>query len=644
MANNNLCMLFYTYMHIANVLPIVKSPISETLSYFSAKPVKKGDLVLVPLRKKSIYGIVTDVEDVVEQKARLRSAHFNLRKIEKVIGPSPLNESVIESALNIKDFYATSASLILESVIPETILGSFNKIQPSQPSIKKELKTDIKIFQTNEEERISFWKTHIREVFAQKKHVFIILPTIHLINEYQGLFERGIKEYVRTYSSKKRPKEIISLWDEIRTSDHPLLVIGTPQLISFFDERVGSIIVEYEHHNAYTLKERPFIDMRDFIELVSKNSGCPMIYGDQFIRTETIARYDNKELGSVRTPSFRFPNLSFIKTESLNSEDGSWDFFSLTLKKAIAKLEEKKEHLVIYVTRKGFAPVTECKDCKRVVSCSNCGAPLVLYKKGNTRSYSCNRCGNNEDSDRRCDNCDSWNLVPLGIGTETIQEEIKNRWKHIPVFVLDKHTTKKELEAEELILEFEKHKFGILIITDYGIPFLKGKYDKIAIASIDTMFAIPNFRMNEYILSKIIHLQELSNSPLLIQTSNQKEGLIEMINRGHLGTWHKEELSDRQALHYPPYGIIISVYKKGSDSEVKKWKQVFSEMFEKYNPYISTRFLNKEKKQLILTVILKTELSKWPNKYSPGKTKLSELIESLPPDVITIINPESIIW
>lgn len=143
--------------------------------------------------------------------------------------------------------------------------------------------------------------------------------------------------------------------------------------------------------------------------------------------------------------------------------------------------------------------MTLCKDCQETVSCEKCGAPLVLYMslQDKKRMFVCNRCEVNIDGDTTCAACGSWNLLPLGIGTDTVYEEVKKILPKTKVFQLNKESAKNSRGAKKIIKEFEENPGSVLVGTEMAFFYLKNKVPLSIIASFDSLWSIPNFRMGE---------------------------------------------------------------------------------------------------------------------------------------------------
>ncbi len=627
-------------MNIVSVIPITKNSAPETLTYFSAKDVELGMLVHIPLRKQTVLGIITEIKKVETQKSNIKSSHFNLRKIEKIIGPSPFKKELIDTAKMLAPYYATNMGSILTKIIPNDFIEKIESLKKNEDVVTKKTKSEIFTYQAPKEEREGYYKTLIRESFAKKESVFFILPSVHQVSLWADILKKGIERHVFIYTSNLSKKDKLKMWEDIRNSKSPILVIGTPQIIIFQKDDIGTIVLENENSDIYNIRERPYFDFREVIKMFAKETHTPLILGGRILRITTLALGEREKYQSIGSKNFRFPELAHLKLTPLKNDLDKFSLFSRPLEKVIREIHNTNQHLFIFVARKGIAPITLCGDCKKTVSCKECSTPLVLYNKKDKRVYLCNGCGFQTDADMFCENCSSWNLIPLGVGSERVLEEVKNINPATEIFLIDRDNTPTEREVKKQIKSFEESKNGILIGTEKAFEYLPEKIDKIAIASIDTFFALPDFRINEKIINLVLKLQEHTDIPLLIQTNHPEEPLFDYFERGNLLEWYKEELEDRKILNYPPYGALLTIQSYGNKSQTQKQRTEIENILSTYRPNIVTKKISK-KEEYTTHVLIKLKSDEWPE-YNKEKdiSEIQKLVSNLPPYFTVYINRE----
>src|SRR3989344_1139356 len=204
---------------------------------------------------------------------------------------------------------------------------------------------------------------------------------------------------------------------------------------------------------------------------------------------------------------------------------------------------EKNERLFIFAARRGLATATVCSDCGATLTCQKCGLPLVLHR-GKENYFLCHHCGQKKTAEIRCYICNSWKLKPLGVGTGKVAEEIAKRFPEIKIIRLDSDTSKTAREVMRRVADFEKNPGSILVGTELALQNINLPFDSAAVASLDSLMAMPNFRINEKIFSILLRLRFLARKNFLIQTRNPSWGALNQALAGDLAGFYQEELAE----------------------------------------------------------------------------------------------------
>jgi primosomal protein N' (replication factor Y) len=261
--------------------------------------------------------------------------------------------------------------------------------------------------------------------------------------------------------------------------------------------------------------------------------------------------------------------------------------------------------------------------------------------------FVCNRCNTEKNPETVCSNCGSWNLIPLGIGTDTVFEEIKDKFPKTKIFKLDKESVKTGKEAEKIVREFEKTPGSILIGTEMTFFYLKEKINLSIVASFDSLWSIPNFKMSEKIIQLLLSILGKTEKKLIIQTKNKDDPALLAIKSENLLPFVREELEDRKNLNYPPYKRFIKIIYLGDKIESIEAKKLLAELFKEYNPDIFSGFITKNKNQYVTNALIRLEPSKWslPELFhgSSIDQNLSNLLSSLPPSYEVSVDPEDLL-
>ena len=654
-------------MNIVTVIPLARGIPKENLDYFTIKNIPVGTIVSIPLRKKIIDGIVVNTENISQRKGVIKVSNFKLKRLESIKGTSFLPAPFWQAISKAKDYFATTSGALIYSVLPQIlweVLDNINLPKP-EPVETSNLKLEKLVLQTSLENRLDFYKKIIRQNFARKKSVFLCVPTIYDLEYFSKVLEKGISEFVHIIETDLPKKKFTKKLNDIFNTDHPILIIGTPihLYLTTLIRSIDTIIIEKESSEAYRTLSRPFVDMRIFAEILATQSDNKIIFADTMLRIETIYRVQNKELNELVPISFHIDNEVSKEIVNLKSQwrpvrqglrvapnviDGQKKkFFVLSneLKELIKSNIENKKHLFIFSLRKGLASLTICNDCHTILSCDHCNAPFTLYKTASDeRIFICNKCKNKKKADVKCSVCGGWNLVPLGIGIETIKDELKEGFDKAIIFKLDKESVKSHKQAENIIDKFYSTPGSILIGTEMAFYYLKSKVDFVSLVSFDSLYSIPSFRINEKIIKILINLEELAQDKILIQTKNPDEFILKEWYGNNLAQFYRQEIEDRERFFYPPFSTIIKITYQGSKENVEKEKNNMLEIFKEYNPSIFFGFVSKMKQNLIIQIVIRIQKNKWAFRDNlMVDEKLLAKLSSLSPSFTIQIDPESTI-
>ncbi|MFA5841597.1 MAG: primosomal protein N' [Candidatus Paceibacterota bacterium] len=638
-------------MKLVTVIPIARGVFRDTLTYWSGKEVALGAIVTVTVRSRPINALVVGVEDAGAAKANIKSAPFALKKITGV-KPDIFMPEFIRASERTAKYFATSMGSVLQAFTPKNILDvpisvPFAKNKPRTES--KNLKIEKLAFQTNDDERLTSYKSLVREEFAKKFSVFICFPTIEDVKRSAVLFEKGIKEYTFVFHSGLSKKTMLLEWARALKEKHPIVILATPSFISIPRDDIKTIIVEEENSRSYKTIQRPELDMRIFAEYYAEEHGAKLILGDSFLRTETIHRYNERELLEFTAVKFRLFNQAAgtiidMKKSRDTAVGKTWSALSYELRALIELNHREHENMFILAGRRGLAPTTVCNDCGTIVSCKNCGAPLVLHenKKGLKvkNEFLCHKCEAKQtiekDGEDRCEKCGSWRLAPLGVGIENVSMEIKAELPELKIFRIDSDTVKTDTAITKIINDFYNTRGAVLIGTEMALPYLQKPVDSSAIVGIDSYLIIPDFRINEKIFSLILSLRTKTRKAVILQTQEPERGFFDYALRGDLLPFYRKELLERKKFNYPPFTVLIKISWETKYERAEKETSDTAARLEGYSIHSYISPIPGKKTGLRANILIKIPHDKWVDE------KLLAILKKLSPKYTVSVDPDSL--
>lgn len=629
-------------MYIVSVTPIKRGLGKETLSYISPKPQEIGTVIEVPMRNKTERGLVLSCEDARNLKASIKELSFELRHIEPQEAKHYIQTPILEALNLLAEVYAVPTGSLLSILLPSDIEIPFTDTKTQKKN------SSFEFFAINAPTitRFDVYKGLVRDALAKKKSIYVAGATKSQAKNIFNKLKKGIEQssVLLIKDSKKHFTQSLS---QIAESTHPLLIVGTEDIVLNLRDDIETIIIENEHSRFWRKQTRPFFDRRSFLEYFAKIKKINLYIGDLLFQTETYNRIKEKEIteyGTLLSKIERPIKTIFVDTnpkELLPTETKErFSAFSKELKEMILYAIEKKRSMFIYGARRGVASQTICLDCRQAVTCHNCNAPVVLHKKqvGDKYVFSfiCHHCASKRDTLETCTSCGSWRLESFGIGIQKIAEEVLNLTGKAPL-TIDGDSTKTEKQIRDVIETFKKEG-GVLVGTDLAFDYLEQEsVNYSAVASFDSLFSIPDFRSEEYIMRILIELKLITCDYMLVQGRRANEELIETAFQGEIYKFIKQELELRKSLGYPPFKTFIKITIENKRELIKQDVEILFNLFKEYEKSTFPALIKSRRGYNIAHILLKIDNKDWPNEVLRNK------LLSLPPYMSVKVHPESVL-
>lgn len=610
-------------MHVITLAPIVRASAS-TLSYFSPISYPKGAVIQVPVRSKTHDAVVLDSEPAAALKTELRNADYTLRKIPETTPKYATNLLFLQALSEISEHTTAGMGALLKTALPQV---AFQTLEEKEPKVSRGDQFEYQYFQNLSGARREFFKNHIRASFADGRSIFILAPTSQKVEQLGMTLSRGIGKHTFILHGKLSAKRKRDVWNAAREHEHPALIISTPHFLALPRKDLGTIILEDEGSDMYEARERPFLDFRHLAREYARLLKIKCIAADTLVRAEVVEETTPSDGSRSVYPSAT--SSSIIDMNTYTTEGEGFRIFSPEVENVLKK--SNKEKIILYVTRRGTYPLTQCNDCGTIVKCKKCNYPLVLYEKKGKNTYRCHMCNRTYGTDIRCHNCHGWRLSLYGIGHDRVRQEVEKYVPDSPLFVLDE----KPEEKKALVEKFEAEKSGILITLSSGLEYITTAVDTVAVISIDPLFAIPDIGISEKIARLLLELRARAQKKFLIQTRNADEAVLEYVQRGDLTGFSENELADRKKFNLPPYTRFIKLRwsGRGATGVEKKVRRIL----EPYSPDIYSSFYRTPKGARIYNALISLDRDKWPDE------DLAQRLKGLPRSVGVNVDPVSII-
>lgn len=504
----------------------------------------------------------------------------------------------------------------------------------------------------------------IKHIFDRGKNILILVPEISLTPQLIDRFQRVFPDLVSVFHSKMSPGARYDSWKSILDGKKKI-VLGVRSAVFSPLKNIGLIIVDEEHEPSYKQEApEPRYNARDVAIIRAKIEGAAVILGSatpslESMENAQIKKYELFEI-KERADGAKLPIIKIINMTEARKLGKTKGSLSEDLLSAIEDKLRKKEGVILFLNRRGFAPVMECPECGFVHECDQCSVPLTYHKK--TNKLHCHYCGKTYTSSDTCPSCGNPELTEIGFGTQRIEEDLNAYFKERdvkPVIQrMDLDTTSTKGAHREILSNFAHGKTDILLGTqmvakglDFEIVTLVG------VINADLQLYQPDFRSSERTFQLITQVSgragrtEAKPGEVLIQTSHPSNFAIKAAVNNDYFSFFQEEIEHRMNANYPPFSRFCIIEFTGKDVQLVEDKSLeFYRLIPKkvngiiiykpFSPYIYKIRGNYRKLIVIKSIkqndpsgrelrkYLNFTLNEYNNKFATSKVKIKIDIDS----------------
>ncbi len=417
----------------------------------------------------------------------------------------------------------------------------------------------------------------IEEVLRKGQQVLYLLPEIALTTQITERLKKVFGHRLGVYHSKFPDAERVEIWKKQLTDESYDIILGVRSSIFLPFKRLGLIIVDEEHENTYKQQEpAPRYHARSAAIMLASMYGAKVLLGTA---TPSVESYFNARKGKYglvqlkeRYKEIRLPHIELVDIKELTRQKRMKGPFSPVLVKEIRSALDRKEQVILFQNRRGFAQMIECRTCGWIPKCKNCDVSLTFHKRLN--QLTCHYCGYTQSVAASCPACGGVELLNRGIGTERIEEDIQLTFPDVRVARMDLDTTRSRTAYEKIIADFEQGKTDILIGTQMiskGLDF--NHVNVVGILNADTMLNYPDFRSYERAFQLMAQVagragRKDKQGLVILQTKSPELPVISQVLNNDYEQLYEDQLAERQVFRYPPFYRLIYVYLKHRKEDV----------------------------------------------------------------------------
>jgi len=405
----------------------------------------------------------------------------------------------------------------------------------------------------------------VAECLAAGRQALVLLPEIALSSQWLSRFERrfGVAPAIWHSDLPSRTRRIT--WRAVAEGAAPVVVGARSALFLPFPD-LGLVVVDEEHETAFKQEDGVVYHARDMAVVRARLGDAPAILVSATPSLETLAnvqagRYRRLTL-TARHGGASLPVVAAIDLRDAPPERGH--FLSPALLTAISETIARTEQAMLFLNRRGYAPLTLCRTCGHRMQCPNCTAWLVEHRA--RRQLACHHCGHHEPIPPLCPSCGAENsLVPIGPGVERITEEAAAAFPTARILVMASDTMPGPHAAAEAAARIEAREVDLIIGTQivakgWHFPHLT----LVGVVDADLGLAGGDLRAAErtvQLLHQVAGRAGRAEAPgrVLLQTFSPEHPVMQALVQGDLAAFMATEAEQRRPGHWPPYGRLAAL-------------------------------------------------------------------------------------
>ena len=414
----------------------------------------------------------------------------------------------------------------------------------------------------------------MQEVLKQGKQVLVLVPEIGLTPQTVSRFQSRFHCHIALLHSGLNDSKRLQAWQSAQTGKASI-VIGTRSAIYTPLPHLGLIILDEEHDLSFKQQEGFRYHARDVALYRAHLENCPIILGSA---TPSIDSYALVEQGKMtrleldqRAGVAVMPKMHVIDLKVAQKQNG----ISQQLIHEVQKRLDKKEQVLIFLNRRGYAPVLICESCGWQAKCPHCDANFTVHRQPYQHLH-CHHCGTIHRMPEHCPQCQHSELKPIGLGTAKVEENLQALFPNFDVIRVDRDSTSRVGSWQKIYNKIQKSEPIILLGTQmlakgHHFPYVT----LVAILDIDSGLLSVDFRATERTAQLIIQVAGRAGrgekkGEVYLQTLRPDHPLLNTLLESGYRSFAKQTLKERKAAWMPPYRYAALLRCESKDQELNQ--------------------------------------------------------------------------
>lgn len=485
----------------------------------------------------------------------------------------------------------------------------------------------------------------IDQVLAAKQQALVLIPEIGLTPQTIERFQRRFKVSVVALHSGLTDRQRLNAWLMAKMGK-AAIIIGTRSAIFTPLLKPGIIIVDEEHDLSFKQQDGFRYSARDLAVVRGRMEGIPIVLGSATPALESLYNAEQKRYQLLQLPE-RAGNASqpSFKIVDIRNQQLAEGILSPQLLTAINHHLAKDGQVLLFLNRRGYAPVLLCHSCGWIAHCRHCDANMTFHQ--GIQQLQCHHCGTTQRLLNQCPQCHQNEFIPVGAGTERLEQALLNYYSPSSIIRIDRDSTRRKGALQTIFDSIHSGQSRILVGTQM---LAKGHHfpdvTLVGILNADSGLYSSDFRAIERLAQLIIQVagragRAEKSGEVLIQTHNPDHPLLQSLLQHGYFNFAQQALIERQQALLPPFSYQVLFHAEAAN---KTLPQQFLTQLRQYAaalatpevlilgpvPAVMERKGGHHRAQLLLQA---------PNRHS-----LQTLLNALMPQIISLKTQRQVRW
>ena len=528
-----------------------------------------------------------DLFDLLERAPKqvdVLQAYLQLAKTQNEIAKSDLLEASDASAATLQALVAKEVFTLVEQEVSrlsgvEADLAAEFTLSIPQHEALNQLKASLQekevclVHGVTASGKTEIYIRLIEEYLAKGKQVLYLLPEIGLTTQVIQRLQKIFGTKIGVYHSKFNDNERAEIWQKVLIGDYQV-VLGARSAVFLPFNNLGLVVVDEEHENSFKqFDPAPRYHARDSAVFLASLFKAKVVLGSA---TPSFESYYNAKIGkyglitlSERYGGVQLPDIQVVSIPDETKRKTMQSHFTSVLLSEIKGALARKEQIILFQNRRGYAPVLLCATCGYTPKCINCEVSLTYHKSSG--KLHCHYCGYRQDTVPLCPACGSTKIEHKGFGTEKVEDELSLIFPEARIARMDVDATRTKYGFQQLISDFEDKKIDILVGTQMvakGLDF--ANVSTIGILNADSMLNFPDFRAFERSYQLLAQVSGRAGrrdirGKVIVQAHDIHHRVLQQVIDNDYEGLFQTELIERRNYKYPPLYRLISLCIKHKD-------------------------------------------------------------------------------